>query len=272
MIRHACLMIALGLVAACAATPPLPPVRPQVFLLMGQSNMSGRGDLADAPPELLVPDPRIQVLANDGVLRPAIEPLDISVGQIDQVSADRHAGVGPALTFAKTIIEARPETSILLVPCAKGGSLIAAWAPAQATDTLYGSCLARARIAAQNGRIEGVLWYQGESDAASSDLARAWPAAFESIVSSLRNDLSLPDLPILMVAIGDPPFHGPYAERFPAWREVQAAQEAFSIAGVTVVRAATLSRNEDELHLSVAGTMELGRRLARVWIARTRLD
>jgi hypothetical protein len=239
---------------------------------MGQSNMSGRGDLAELPPDLQTSDSRILVFSNDGVLRLAREPLDDAESQIDTVSADRSAGVGPAFAFAKAIIAEQPQSSIVLVPCAKGGTPISAWAPAKGRDTLYGSCLARARDAAKLGNIAGVLWYQGESDSDSYDLASAWPGRFESLVSTLRSDLGIPGLPVLMVSIGDRPINGPYAARFPAWRELQAAQNALSAPGVTVVAAAALDRNDDELHLSTAGALELGQRLSSAWLARTGID
>lgn len=239
---------------------------------MGQSNMSGRGDLAELPPDLQTSDSRIRVLSNDGVLRLAREPLDNPENQIDTVSADRSAGVGPAFAFAKAVIAERPQSSIVLVPCAKGGTLIAAWAPAEGRDTLYGSCLARAREAAEVGTIAGVLWYQGESDSDNYDLASAWPGRFEILVSTLRSDLGIPGLPVLMVSIGDRPVNGPYAARFPAWCELQGAQNAFSVPGVTVVPAAALDRNDDELHLSTPGAVELGQRLSTAWLARTEFD
>ncbi len=267
MLKGLVLLTAITVAAACASPPP-PPLPPQVFLLMGQSNMSGRGDLVELAPEYLAADPRIRLLANDGTLKLAREPLDSAENQIDAVSADRSAGVGPALAFAKAVIAERPESTIVLVPCAKGGTLISAWAPAEGRSTLYGSCLGRARAAADHGRIAGVLWYQGESDADSVELAQAWTGAFLNLVSALRADLSIPDLPVLMVSIGDRPLNGPYAARFPAWRELQEIQNSVSAPGVTVVPAASLARADDELHLSAAGAAELGERLALAWLAR----
>lgn len=265
------LLPALALAAACAsASPPSPPT--QIFLLTGQSNMSGRGDLAELPPDWHTPNPRIRVLSNGGILRLAIEPIDSAGNQIDAVSADPSAGVSPAFAFAKAVVEERPESSILLVPCAKGGTLIAAWASAKGRDTLYGSCLARAREAAELGTIAGVLWYQGESDTDSYELAGVWPRAFANIVSALRADLGKPDLPVLMVSIGDRPVNGRYAARFIAWHELQAAQSALLAPGVMVVPAAALDQNDDELHLSTIGALELGQRLADAWLARTEFE
>jgi hypothetical protein len=116
-----------------------------------------------------------------------------------------------------------------------------------------------------------VLWYQGESDAASSVLAAAWPLAFTELVAALRSDLAAPDLPIVVVSIGDPPVTGRYAARFPAWSEIQAVQASLTIDNVRIVAAAGLPRNADELHLSTAGQLALGRRMAETWLAQSNL-
>lgn len=260
-----CLLAAVLAVAGCADLPARRE-RTLVFLLMGQSNMSGRGAPGEALAGELDPDPRILVYGNDEATRIAAEPLDVDRGQVDAVSADRQAGVGPGLAFAKALVAARPGAKVLLVPCAKGGSTIAQWATNPSRSSLYGSCVARAHAAERSGRVAGALWYQGESDAASEDLVVAWPSKFAQLVADLRRDLSLGDLCIIAVSIGDAPANGPYAARFPAWRAMQAAQTSLHLPNAYVVPAAGLPRNADELHLSTAGQIDLGRRLAAAWL------
>jgi hypothetical protein len=53
-----------------------------LFILAGQSNMSGRGDV----PANQVADPLIFVFGNDYRWRVALEPIDSSEGQVDEVS------------------------------------------------------------------------------------------------------------------------------------------------------------------------------------------
>src|SRR5207244_3457115 len=48
-----------------------------------------------------------------------------------------------------------------LVPCAVGGTTIRKWARG---EHLYEQMVQHARAAAEHGEIEGVPWYQGESD------------------------------------------------------------------------------------------------------------
>jgi hypothetical protein len=255
----------LAVLLLCAALSACASVRPasvDVVLLMGQSNMSGRGALEEIPPGALDPDPRIRVLGNDGIVRVAAEPLDAATNQIDAVSSDKSAGVGPGLAFAKARV-ARTKRAVLLVPCAKGGTSITQWARSDQRDALYGSCLARAKEAQRLGILAGVLWYQGESDAATADLANAWTERFKRLVTDLRADLDAPLLPLAVVAIGDQPVGGKYAGRFPYWRNVQEAQTALNLPGVVVVEAAGLARNADELHIATVGQITLGERLGR---------
>nr|WP_321440551.1 sialate O-acetylesterase [uncultured Hyphomonas sp.] len=256
--------------SACAGVSSdlqtLPPEPPEVFLLMGQSNMSGRGHLEDLPDGRLAPTPNIQAYGNDGMLRMAAAPVDSALNQIDQVSADRSAGVDPGLAFAHEILREHPFRNIILVPCAKGGSAISEWARSLSRDTLYGSCLARAIEASEYGAVSGILWYQGESDTDRFEDAAAWSDRFRTIVADLRTDLADNDLPFVMISIGDRPEKGRFAERFPAWGALQTAQDAFQADTVIVVPAAGLGRNDDQLHLSTDGLLELGQRIADAWL------
>jgi hypothetical protein len=235
----------------------VPAAAHDIYLLIGQSNMSGRGAIADLDPAERSPDRRIRLYGNDGRWRIATEPLDDAAGQIDAVSVDRLAGVGPGLFFARAL--ARP---VGLVPCAKGGSAIAEWAPDSRPDSLYGSCLARARAAARHGRIAGILWYQGESDARTAEQARTWPRAFATLLDGWRCDLGRSDLATVVVEIGDPPANPDTASRYPAWRDVATAQRALKLNRVTTVSAAGLPRAGDGLHLTTAAQRALGPMLA----------
>jgi hypothetical protein len=235
--------------------------RPQVFLLMGQSNMSGRGDLAALPQQ--VPDPNILLFGNDDVLKAAAEPLDSPAGQIDMVSADNLAAVGPGLSFARTLRTNFGPRSIILVPCAKGGSSLAQWSPNPTPSTLYGSCLRRAKAAITEGaELGGVLWYQGETDAASLSETALWPSRMATLVFRLRQDLRSPALPWVVVGLADSPAAG--SRPYPGWSEIQRAQLRLprQIRNLAHVSAAGLSTNADNLHLDTVAQEQLGPKLA----------
>ncbi|MBT0669224.1 sialate O-acetylesterase [Novosphingobium profundi] len=246
--------------APAAEPSPLPPAT-RVYVLAGQSNMSGRGLPGGLTPAEQASDPAIRVYGNDGRVRIAREPLDSALGQIDAVSRDTRAGVGPGLFFARALRRQRDEP-VLLVPCAKGGSRIASWQPGGGRDTLYGSCLARIREL--GGHVDGVLWYQGESDAEAQESAAKWGAAFVDLVGAFRHDLAQPTLPVVFVQLADTPDVAGEAVRFPGWAQVQAAQAAISVPCTAMVSAKGAPRLPDRLHLTTAAQRKLGGEMAEV--------
>lgn len=247
------MILSLALALAVTASP-------DVYLLTGQSNMSGRGLVEDLTPAERAADPAIQVYGNDETIRLALDPLDDATGQVDAVSADLQAAVGPGLFFARATRALRPKP-ILLVPCAKGGSSMAQWTPDGGRDTLYGSCLARAR--AVGGKPEGVLWYQGETDAGQADSAQVWRASFETLVARLRADLGRKRLPIVIVQLADPPSPAISAPKsYPGWAAIQAVQAGPLPPCVARVSAQGLPKKSDDLHLTTAAQRDLGPRLA----------
>ncbi|WP_240500140.1 sialate O-acetylesterase [Sphingomonas montana] len=231
---------------------------PDVYVLAGQSNMSGRGAITDLHLRDRIADPRIRLYGNDGQWRTALDPLDDATGQIDTVSADKQAAVGPGLPFARAMRRTATHP-IALVPCAKGGTSIGRWKPAQDRATLYGSCVARVREA--GGHLAGLLWYQGESDAEKSlGEALGWTAAFVEMAGAFRHDLGVAKLPIVIVQIADSPRTDP--DGYPSWRRIQAQQVRSPLPCSAIVSTRGLARNPDDLHLTTGAQQRLGPKLA----------
>jgi hypothetical protein len=228
-----------------------------IYLLMGQSNMSGRGDLAAMP--AVRPDD-VWMYTNSGQWTHAVEPVDDATGQVDAVSADPQAGYSPSLAFGLSL-QRRTGRSIGLVPCARGGSAMEAWQPATSRDTLYGSCLARAREARRYGVIRGVVWLQGESDAMTSGLADLWPTRFATLVAALRRDLGDAALPMVFGQLGA----DPHDVRFPFWEAVKEKQAAVALAHTAMVKTDDLPMRVP--HYTAAGCARLGDRLAAAMAA-----
>lgn len=249
-------MLAWVLVALSMATSD---PTPDVYILAGQSNMSGRGAITALTADELRADPAIRLFGNDGQERLALDPLDSAAGQIDLVSEDKQAAVGPGLFFARAM-RAAGGKPILLVPCAKGGSSIGRWQPGGGRNTLYGSCLARARQA--GGRIAGILWYQGESDTDTAARAERWSASFTALVDAWRKDLGQPRLPIVFVQLADIAARPDRAAKAPGWETLQAVQAKIALSCVAMVSAKGLKLNDDELHLATEAQRTLGGRLA----------
>jgi len=173
------------------ATPPADPAHFELFLLVGQSNMSGR---APALPEDKIADPRVLVL----------DRQDNWVTEGEPIHFDKSAaGVGPGYTFAKLLAAKEPGVTIGLIPCAFGGTTLAQWDPKSDDKklykpySLYENAIRRAQIAMKSGTLKGILWHQGEGDSNSDKTASTYAARLAQLVTSFRTDLHAPNIPFI---------------------------------------------------------------------------
>jgi hypothetical protein len=231
-----------------------------LFILAGQSNMSGRGELPPTP----LSHPQVFVFGNDYRWRMATEPVDNPTGQIDAVSHDYDAGYGPALAFATGLIERNPELAIGLIPCAKGNTAIEQWQRRLADTTLYGSCLKRSLAASTMGNIEGILFFQGETDALDPQQypdrllsAADYESKFVTFVHDMRRDLNQPNLPLVFAQIGS---HAA-PEAFVNWAVVQAQQAQVKLPCAAMITTDDLSLM-DGVHYTTESYRIIGQRFA----------
>lgn len=127
-----------------------------LYLLIGQSNMAGRGVVE---PIDTIADPRVFTLDKNNNWIPAQDPI-----HFDKCVA----GVGLGRTFGIEMAKANPNNKIGLIPCAVGGSPIDSWKPGafdEATKTHpFDDMEIRLKKALEDGTLKGILWHQGESD------------------------------------------------------------------------------------------------------------
>jgi uncharacterized sulfatase len=189
-----------GLVPADISTLAPGTEQLDLYLLIGQSNMKGRGTL----PVQAANDPRIVSMhLKDDRWYVARHPLHLT-GDAQTFAGADNAGVGPGLAFAQALATAHPHSTIGLIPCAVGGTSIGGW---RKGGDLYANALRRAKQALAAGpkgktSLRAVLWLQGEADAKEASLSR-YPAALDRLVTSLRGDLARPALPFIASTIGE---------------------------------------------------------------------
>lgn len=163
--------------------------RLHVYILAGQSNMSGRARLE---PDDRIAHERILMLDRRGRWVPAIEPLH----RDDPPRA--YAGLGRS--FAQVMADADESITIGLVPCAWGSTALNRW---ERGGDLYEYLLERTRTAMQAGTLRGILWHQGETDAERKDAATTYAPRLARMIADLRTDLDQPDLPLVVGTLGD---------------------------------------------------------------------
>lgn len=181
-------------------TPP-EPEKFLLFLLAGQSNMAGRGDIAA---EDLIGNRRIVFFNEDRNWQVARDPL--------HWDRPGYNGVGPALSFARDILEELPEdVSIGLIPTAQGGTSISWWQKSYSGSNLYyggqklfDHAVSRAMEASQNGVLTAILWNQGENDAGSAegDNGASYRTLLHALINDFRADFSDTDLPFIAATLG----------------------------------------------------------------------
>jgi hypothetical protein len=226
-----------------------PPARKifHIYLLMGQSNMVGRDTRSLASQ---VDDPRILSLNSDNKWVVAREPI--------HTDARIPPGQGPGIPFAQEVLKADPSVTIGLVPCAVGGTPLSRWVKG---GDLYEACVTRAKLAAQAGSIEGVLWHQGESDTTSQENADTYETRLVQMFKDLRDDLDRTGLPIVVGQLG--PFLEP--AKYPYLDTVRAAIKHMpaDLPHVGYADSAGLEDRGDKLHFSADSQKVFGARYAK---------
>lgn len=267
-----------------------------LWVLAGQSNMQGIGEISERLPPLS----KAAMLSFDRTWKPAVEPLHrfwetkesaqykmsphlgfgITKEELDRAYEQLHAqdavepvgGVGPGAFFAETLIRLC-GVPIGLLPCALSGSPLDMWQKdfCERTgdsfeDTLFGDLVDRVQLA--GGRIAGVLWYQGESDALPGT-AETYLQRFEKFVDDVRGSLGDPELPFITVQLANTENIDEWTTE-EAWNRLRESQRLASelIDNVDLVASADLPRN-DHVHLSGKGQRTLGIRLAKAASRRT---
>jgi len=234
-----------------------------LFILVGQSNMVGWAPI----PRPEKTDPRIYVFGNDYHWRIASEPVDHAFNQVDKVSEDHFAAYGPALAFAFASLDRHPQDVIGLIPCAKNSSAIVQWQRNLSDQSLYGSCLKRAQAASPMGRIAGILFLQGETDAQDPVLYPEpepqpfdWGPLFTAFITDLRNDLDEPELPVIFAQLGPDPL----SKGFPNWKIVQEQQESINLPMTAMITTDDLPVL-DGVHFTAESYRTIGRRFAEAY-------
>lgn len=213
------------------------------FLLIGQSNMAGRGLMHEAVP---VNAENLLVLRN-GRWQKMYRP----------VNCDRpFSGVSLAESFAEAYASDHP-VQVGLIPCADGGTALHQW---QEGSLLFDHAVCQARLAQRTSTIAGVLWHQGEADS-RPDRYPLYEERLTAILRAFRRELQLEDVPFLLGGLGDfLPLYGTgqlihYPHVNAALQRIAEKEEMTGF-----VPANDLSANEDNLHFSAAALHEFGLR------------
>jgi hypothetical protein len=232
-----------------------------VYLLGGQSNMSGIGEVASLPASL-------RVAQDDVWLWSSWTP---SWRGLVPESEYGDAYFGPEVLFGRSVGDVTERPVALIKHSVGGTDLARFWNPGlTAADPAMGqgysvwldTVLAGLAALEDQGevvRIAGMIWMQGESDAIVLDDAYAYEENMAHLISRVRDDAGVPELPFAMGLIDCVPCGLEGREI------VRTAQQAVADAdpAVYALETADLQLWTDEVHYNGPGMRTLGRRFAQ---------
>lgn len=215
------------------------------FLLVGQSNMAGRGFINAVP---AIYNEKIQMLRN-GRFQMMAEPIH----------SDREvAGIGLAASFAQAYSLAHPAETIGLIPCAEGGSSIEEWSP---DGVLFRHAINEAKFAQETSEIVGILWHQGENDSLNQ-LYKSYEGKFREVMAAFREALDLPKVPIIIGELPDFLGKTGFGLQATEFHEINQIlrKVTYTDENLYFVTAKELTANPDGIHLDAISQRKFGLR------------
>ena len=166
-----------------------------IYLLVGQSNMAGRGVITEQYAN--EQDPRVLMFNQQNQWVIAKHPLHFDKPKV--------VGVGPGLSFGIEMAKVSKKHIIGLVPCAVGGTGIDKWkegAYDSATKTHpFDDMVIRIKEAMKTGTVKGIIWHQGETDS-NPLLAPSYISKLKILIEKLRVLVNDPKSPFVAGKLG----------------------------------------------------------------------
>jgi len=219
----------------------------KVILMSGQSNMVGKGRMADLE-KMVFENIAYQ---NYGMTT----DLEISKNTF-----------GPEIGISKVLGVALPNERFLLFKYGINGASLWNYSPnfseQKANDTghpefgnMYDSLLCKIKNI-RGGEIIAFCWMQGEADARIPEAGEEYQENLKMLIDSLRKDLNKPELPILIGLINPPKTTYPFADTV---RNVQ-KMISQNDSNIYLIDTDDIEKWQDGLHYSSDGQLILGER------------
>lgn len=219
-----------------------------IYILLGQSNMAGRGLITDEYKSM--GHARVVMLDSNSRWIPAAHPLHFDKPTV--------AGVGPGLSFGIAMAEADSTATIGLVPCAVGGTSITKWMPGafdRATATYpYNDAIIRIMEAMKYGVVKGIIWHQGEADS-SPEASALYIDRLVELIDRIRTAVGNPNLPFVGGELGK------YREQYENINK-RLPELPLKVDHTAVVTSEGLVHKGDTTHFDSPSATEYGKRYA----------
>ncbi len=164
--------------------------RREVYLLLGDSSMSGEAKISDVETEVL---DRCFLLNDKNEWEPAREPLNRYSTIADQT---RVKALGTGYEFARSLLAGDKNLTVGLIVNAGNDTTIENW---DGKSELYRSARKRTRAAIKDdSELTGVIWQHGLNDISHSE---RYIEQLQSLISNLRSDFNHPSLPVVIAPL-----------------------------------------------------------------------
>lgn len=224
------------------------------FLMLGQSNMAGRGDFGEVDE---IYNPLCKMLRN-GRWIPMSEPINPD----RPIFTYFHSGVGLSASFADEYAKYFNE-EIGLIPCADGGTCISQWQPG---ELLFDNAVAQARLAQRTSEIVGILWHQGENDSHKIEDVELYTERFKNVINAIKRELNLSqDIPVIIGELGE--FLSSYANgKCKYFQEINDKLKKLADEYGAFVSAKGLTCRDDGVHFNSKSYREFGKRYFNAYL------
>ena len=245
-----CGALALGLLVPAPAGAAETGKKVKIFLLGGQSNMVGLGQVHELKPPYNAPFPAVKIWQGKWV------PLAPGMGNGRQC-------FGPEIAFGHALAAAYPDEDIRLIKYAAGGTaLYNDWAPTNGPQYIAFMKTARAALGELDAghvkyELGAFLWLQGESDA-SEQQGALYEKNLKAFIAHMRTQFRSPRLPFIIARVRDFYGHGPQAKLV---REAQ-YNLAKTLENVVCFDTDDCGALIQGGHYNTAGLIEIGKRFA----------
>ena len=224
-----------------------------VFIMAGQSNMAGRGFVE---PLDTISNRRIITIDKSMNWIYAKEPLHFYEPSL--------IGLDCGMSFAKESLNSIPkEIKVAIIPCAVGGSSIEQWLN---NDTHRGVKLLenfenKVQFVKNHGKIKGILWHQGESNA-KSKLIPKYSQRLDSLITTFRKISKKDSLTIIIGELGS---YAKPKEKQQRWDSINSIINQISKTdnNLHVVETDDLNHKGDNVHFDSDSQRKLGERFAK---------
>lgn len=157
-------------------------------LMIGQSNMAGRGEFADVP-KIVNAD---CFMFRMGRWQRMSEPVNPD-RYIFREEGNFHSGVSLAASFADEMARDR-QIKVGLIPCADGGTSLNQWMPG---TVLFDHAVMMAKLAMRSSKLTAIIWHQGEADGQHDELVATYKERFIKMITAMREELGA-DVPVVL--------------------------------------------------------------------------